>query len=95
MMVDVLLYILGLLIFQYIFWRRLREDYSKEIIFSSEYCILFCLLVAALASAKFFPAWWFWTDLAGIIFGLTVAVAWFHLRIFETAMRKYTITIPD
>jgi hypothetical protein len=84
MLTEILVNTLGLLVFLFIFWEKLREDYAKEKIFAAAFYILLGVLAGCLVALKFFPTFWFWsaflTSSAGLIAGLVI----FHLRFFET-----------
>lgn len=76
--------VISILIFLFIYWKRLREDYLGGQIFTSALYILIGLALGYLISFKFAPTLWFWTSLLGIFAGFLTAVLRFHLRFFET-----------
>ncbi|MFC1625495.1 hypothetical protein ACFL1Q_00430 [Patescibacteria group bacterium] len=76
--------LLGIFLFLFLFWKRLKEDYSSDIVFSSSFYILAALGVFAGISFKFLPLWWFWFSLLGIALGLGISFFRFHLRTYET-----------
>ena len=47
--------IVGILVFLFLFWKRLRDDYSSEIIFKTAFDILIGIGVGLLFSLKFIP----------------------------------------
>lgn len=70
--------------FLYIFWRRLKEDYSASSIFTTSLYVLLGILVGLIVSRKFLPSWWFWLSFSGTGLGLALGIFRFHLRFFET-----------
>lgn len=91
MLVNIAVTILGLLIFLFLFWKRLKEDYAGEIIFKAASFILLGIGIGWLASAKFFPAWFFWTSTAGGLTGLSFAILKFRIKFYET-LEAFTIS---
>ncbi|OGM28713.1 hypothetical protein A2962_02520 [Candidatus Woesebacteria bacterium RIFCSPLOWO2_01_FULL_39_61] len=75
--------IIGIVIFLFIFWNRLREDYSESIIFTSAFYVLFGMFISTLASLYFFEKWWFWLALLGGVVATWLAIFRFKLRVFE------------
>ena len=75
---------MGILIFLFIFWKRLKEDYAAEVIFQSATYVLIGLGVGWAASAWFFPEWFFWASLIGGIIGLAFAILRFKVKFYET-----------
>ncbi len=76
--------ILALLIFLFLFWKRLKEDYASEIIFKAATYILVGIGIGWIAAAKFFPAWFFWASTAGGFTGLSFAILRFRVKFYET-----------
>lgn len=75
---------MGILIFLFIFWKRLKEDYAAEVIFQVASFVLIGIGVGWAFSAKFFPGWFFWSDTIGAMIGLTLAILRFKLKFYET-----------
>ncbi len=71
------------MIFLFIFWKKLKEDYSGEIIFSSGFFILAGILLGHLISVWFLPNWFFWLEFAGVIIGLAASAFKFKVRVYE------------
>jgi hypothetical protein len=84
MLVNFLVGILGVLIFLFIFWKRLNEDYSSDIIFQVATAILIGLGLGSAASVLFFPAWFFWTSALGALLGMFLMTLKFKLKFYET-----------
>lgn len=83
-MLSVLLNTLGVLVFLFIFWRRLREDYVPGMIFTTSFYILTGVFAGILFSFYFISDWWFWLSILGFALGLGLGVLRFRLRFFET-----------
>lgn len=71
------------LIFLFIFWKKLKEDYASEIIFSTSTFILVGILTGFLLSSKFFPVWFFWSEFLGAGSGLLYGIWRFKIRPYE------------
>lgn len=84
----------GLLIFLFLFWRKLKDDYVSEIIFSAASFILLGLLIGFFVALRFFPIWLFWSEFVGIIIGLTFAILKFNLRTYETLEAVVVSLLP-
>jgi len=84
MIVNFLLGFLGVIVFLFIFWKRLREDYSSDVIFQVATYILVGLVLGLTASKLFFPIWFFWLSFLGALMGMFLMIAKFKLRFYET-----------
>ena len=84
MLVNLLVSFFGIIISLFIFWKRLREDYSGEIIFNSIFIVFISLFTAHLVSLRFFPVWFFWADFLAVLIGLTIAVYKNKIRFYES-----------
>jgi hypothetical protein len=76
--------VLGIFIFLFVFWKRLREDYSSEIIFKTASYILVGVLAGFLLSLKFIPVAFFWFTFLGALLGLGFAIWRLKIRFYET-----------
>jgi len=84
MLVNTLIGVLGILIFLFIFWKKLKEDYAPEIIFKAATFILAGILAGWILSINFFSAWFFWWELAGGLIGLGIVYFKLKVRFYET-----------
>ena len=84
MVLDFLITLFSSLLFLFVFWMRLREDYSQNQIFTTGFYILLGIGCGNIIARNFIEAWWFWTGLAGGTLGLIFGIRHFHLRFFET-----------
>jgi hypothetical protein len=76
--------LLGILVFLFIFWKRLREDYSPEIIFKTAFDILAGVAIGFLFSLKFSSIGFFWPAAVGSLMGLTLALLGLKMKFYET-----------
>jgi hypothetical protein len=96
----------GILIFVFLFWRRLKEDYSNEILFSSALSIVFYVLVLSVLVQFIFSYidWgnevfeasgvWFWGSVVGYLIGLYFAIRKFELRKYEVIEASAVSLLP-
>lgn len=84
MLVNLAVGFLGIILFLFIFWKRLREDYSSEIIFQTAITSLVGVGIGLLLSRLLLPDWFFWLGFVGGIAGLSPMLFKFKLKFFET-----------
>lgn len=82
-MLSIFFNIFGVLVFLFVFWKRLKEDYASKMIFTSSFYMLVGLFAGKLVSFYFFPLWWFWSGFLGVSLGFVLGVLRFKLRAFE------------
>jgi hypothetical protein len=73
----------GVIIFLFLFWKKLREDYTGNQIFSTAVLALTGIGLGFLISLKFFPLGWFWLEFILALLGFTLGIVKFNLRPFE------------
>lgn len=83
MLADIFTGLVGITLFLFLFWRRLKEDYPTPEIFTSAFYVLFGVLLGYLISRFYFPGLWFWLEGVGIALGLTLGVVRYKFRFFE------------
>jgi hypothetical protein len=84
MIYTILVDIFGILIFLFLYWRRLKEDYISNIIFISAFYSLIGLSVFYALSKYFLSQWWFWSSFIGLNLGFFISVRRFRLRFYES-----------
>lgn len=94
MLMSLALTILGIFIFLFLFWKRLKEDYASEIIFKSATYILVGIGIGWALSSKFFPSWFFWASFVGGSLGLSLAILRFKLKFYETLEAFIVASLP-
>lgn len=72
------------MLFLFVFWRRLKDDFSSDVIFQISSAILFGMSLGLIASQIFAPAWFFWFAFLGYFLGTLLMILKFKLRFFET-----------
>lgn len=94
MLVNITTGLAGVLIFLFIFWKRLKEDYSSEIIFRSGGFVILGILLGGLIALKFFPGAFLWSELLGSLAGLGLAVYKFRIRFYESFEAVVVASLP-
>lgn len=84
MLFGVVAFILGILVYLFLFWRKLKEDYPAAIIFSTAFFILGGMAVFYFLAFKYFKTGWFWADVLGALAGLFAGVYKHKIRFYET-----------
>jgi hypothetical protein len=84
MLTGIISSLAGALIFLFLFWRKLKEDYFPSLIFSTAFYMLLGIAVGILLSKLFFPPLWFWSTFVGISCGVSLGIIRFRLRTYET-----------
>ncbi len=91
---NIILNALGLLVFLFLFWKRLKDDYTSNQIFSTSFLILFAVIVSSLISTNFFVNQMFWLNFLAVSIGLTVGVLRYKLRIYESLEAAVISILP-
>lgn len=76
--------ILGVTLFLFFLWKRLKDDYHYEKIFNFGFFVLLGLLVGYLVSRYFFEEYWFWTQLIIVAIILTLNMIRQKMKFFES-----------
>ena len=84
----------GFLISLFVFWRKLKDDYSSQIIFSLAFFILFGTLLGYVISLWQLKIWFFWLELMGAFVGLTLGVLKFKTRFYEILEAMVVSMLP-
>jgi hypothetical protein len=93
MLANLLVGFLGTLLFLFIFWTKLKEDYASEIIFKTAFNILLGILVGLLLAIKL-PFWFLWISTLGAGIGLAVSVQRYKVRNYETLEASVISLLP-
>lgn len=81
---NILTAFFGVVISLFIFWKRLKEDYSSEIIFSSGIVIYIFLFAGYFLTKKLFPSWFFWGSFLSLLLGLGIVIWKYKVRFYES-----------
>lgn len=82
------------LIFLFIFWKRLKEDYVSEIIFSTAFLSIVGRIGFWYLGSFFIPSYFFWLALLGAILGLLVGILRSRMNFFETVDAFIFASLP-
>lgn len=94
MIASILAAFFGILIFLFIFWKRLKEDYSSEIIFKTASSILIGILILWLLSLRFYPQGFLWFAFLGGLAGLGAAVYSYRVKFYESLEAMVVSGLP-
>jgi len=94
MIVDIAFNFVGGIVFLFIFWKKLKEDYLSNQIFSSAFLIIIGIFLFNIISRFYFPFWWFWLSFIGFFLGLGIVILKFGLRVYETVEAGLVSILP-
>lgn len=92
MIASIVVGLTGMLIFLFVFWKRLKEDYSSEIIFKSGASVLLGILIGWAVSSKLYPPAFLWFEFLGALGGLGFAAYFYRVRFYET-LEAFVISV--
>ena len=76
--------LVGVFMFMYFYWRKLKDDFSSTAIFNSAFTIIFLVIAGFLIAVKFMPQWWFWFSFVGALTGVVLSLSKLSLYKYET-----------
>lgn len=91
---KVLVDLLGVFIFLFLLWKKLKDDYSSHQIFSLAFLSLFFSLGLILVSRYIYPEAWFWFAFLGMAAGFVFSVYRFKLMFYEVLEGLAVSLIP-
>ena len=94
MIANWIINVTGIVLFLFLFWKKLKEDYSSNIIFGLSFFILLGAGLGYLTSKYFFPHWFFWFEAFGAFLGFTVGIIKYNTRFFETYEALFISFMP-
>lgn len=94
MIANWLVNLAGILLFIFLFWKRLKEDYNSDIVFSISFLILLGTFIGHLLSRYLFPDWFFWMEAFGAFLGFAVGIFKYNTRFFETYEALFISFMP-
>lgn len=94
MVYEIAVAFFGALVFLFIFWEKLKEDYSSTLIFSTGFTIIICLALSNLAARYYDPKWWFWFGTLGITIGVLWSIFRLKLKVYELLEAVFVAILP-
>lgn len=76
--------LVGIFAFLYLFWKKLKEDYLPDQIFSIAFFSFLGIGIGYLFSLKILSVWWFWSILIFSFLGLLAGITRFKFRFYES-----------
>jgi hypothetical protein len=73
----------GGILFLFIFWEKLKEDFSSDLIFKMAFNILLPLSILNFVALRFFPPFFLWLSFFGGLIGIFISVFKFKVNAFE------------
>src|SRR5689334_19176950 len=74
---------MGGFVFLFTLWKRLKEDYFDNQIFTTGFYVFALVAIANVIASYFLKDYWFWLSLLGILLGIIAGTYRFKLRFFE------------
>lgn len=84
MLVNAILISLGILGYLFFVWRRLKDDYSANVVFSTSLIILSSSFVLSGIFTHFASGLWFWGGIVGILVSFGISVYKYKLKFYES-----------
>lgn len=94
MIANILVTVLGIFISLFIYWKKLKEDYASEIIFSSAFLTYLIIFFAWALSYRLFSKWFFWLEFLGLVLGVIFSVFRFKIRFYESFEAMISSVLP-
>ncbi|KKP48018.1 MAG: hypothetical protein UR39_C0002G0121 [Candidatus Woesebacteria bacterium GW2011_GWA1_33_30] len=76
--------ILGIFVFFYLYWKRLKEDYSSERIFNAGFIIIIGACLGLIVAKYNFPSFWLWIIILSFLISEGIIVIKLKLKFFES-----------
>lgn len=80
---SILTHLLGVFIFLFSFWRKLKDDFAPDITFKIGFNILIGIGISLLFALRFFPEYYLLIAFIGAITGLFIAIFRFRIKFYE------------
>ncbi|HJY98382.1 MAG TPA: hypothetical protein VJ227_01570 [Patescibacteria group bacterium] len=94
MLVNLLALIPGILVFLFVFWKRLNEDYAAEVIFRSAILILLGVAIGWGISERFYKEAFLWLSFFGAMGGLGIASYRHRIKFYESFEAMIVAALP-
>lgn len=86
--------IVGSILFLYLYWKRLRDDYTSEKIFNSGFILIIGIVLSFLVSKFFLPNYWFWIVFITVFIIEAFIVLKFKFKLFESLDALIVSVLP-
>ena len=83
MLTDIATNLVGAFLFFYLFWKRLKEDYPANALFSTSFFVSIGIGAGYLLSLWLDRSWWFWLEFVGVLLGASAGILRYKLRVYE------------
>jgi len=84
MLITILVNIFAFFVFLFVVWKRLKEDYPTESVFSLCFITTLGMVLGYLIAKMFAPSYWFWMEILGILIGFIFLTLKNKLKFYET-----------
>lgn len=84
MLIFIPITILSLSFYLFLFWKRLKEDYSQDTIFDTVFSILGAFFLAIVFARFYFVDYWFWCGLSAAFAMMIIMIRKYRMKFFET-----------
>lgn len=84
MFTNIAVFLTGFLLCVFLFWRRLKDDYPNDSIFSTCFIVIFSGLLGVILLRKILDIYWFWGFVFFSLVGLWTSIYKNKLKFFET-----------
>lgn len=74
----------AIIMYLFLFWRQLKDDYPHQTIFTTSFYVLFGIAAFYLLSFFYREDLWFWFSGAGALIGFLISTLKYELKITET-----------
>lgn len=83
-MIGLTVSLFSILVSFFVYWKKLREDYPAQVIFSSAFIVLMAGMAGLLASDFWVKEWFFWLIFGGTLLGFAFSVLRYKMKFYET-----------
>lgn len=83
MMIRIFTIFAGVLLYLFFFWKRLKDDYPQNHIFTTAFCGLILVSCGYSFSKYFIGQYVFWFSFLGAVFGYSISVLKYKMKIYE------------
>ena len=85
---------MGIVIYLFFIWRRLKEDYLAEKIFTLSLFEICGIALGYLISKRFHPVWFFWFEGFGAFLGFSLGIIKYEMKFIETFEASFIAIMP-